>query len=552
MAADKENKSKNILWLLAVEFAVLMSVPFLVPHTGMLAVVAFVPLFAMERLITENGIKHAFVYYYTAFVLFNIGATYWIWNVSPVGAVAAIALNALQMAAVFALYRWSSKVLVRWSVNRGKSVSEARICALVFFAVTWLAWEHIYFDVEFSWPWLCLGNAFATSTELVQWYETTGALGGSLWILICNILIFIALCNSGRKRRNMALAFVAVALVPMVISLARYHSYHESDNPFEVVAVQPNIDPFSKYGVIPQEQLDDRLIALAEEEMTENTLFVVTPETFTYGINVDRPQIDESIIKYQDFLGRHSGANMLLGALTYRYYNSPIKPTGSARRMSDGIWYDSFNTALTLDSENVFGSYFKSRLVPGVERIPYGNVLKPLGWLIEACGGSSSSYGTQDKMEALASNSGQKVGAMICYESIYGDFSRNAVLEGATLMAVMTNDGWWGDTPGYRQHFRFARLRAIEFRRDVLQVANTGTSGIINQRGDVLISTPWWVEVAFRGTMNGNGELTFFARHGDCIGRCSCFVFIGLLILSLLFSASDRRFSRGKSAKGKI
>lgn len=548
MITDTHKRGKCTLWLLALEFAVMMSVPFLVPHTGILAVVAFVPLFAMERLISENGVKHAFLYYYAAFVLFNVGATWWIWNVSPVGAIAAIALNALQMAALFALYRWNVKVLVRWSRKHGKSIPQARVCALIFFAITWLAWEHIYFDVEFSWPWLCLGNAFATSPELIQWYEATGSLGGSLWILACNILIYTALCSSGSRRVRLAVVTAAVTLLPMTLSLVMYHSYRESEDPFEVVAVQPNVDPFAKYGVTPQEQLDDRLIALAEEQITDSTLFVVTPETFTYGMNVDHPQADKSIRRYQEFLGRHEDANMLLGALTYRFYNSSIKPTRSARLVEGSVWYDSFNTALTLDSETIFGDYFKSRLVPGVERIPYENVLKPLGKLVEACGGSSTSYGTQERMEALPSNGGQKVGAMICYESIYGDFSRNAVLEGATFMAVMTNDGWWGDTPGYRQHFRYAGLRAIEFRRDVLQVANTGTSGIINQRGDVLVSTPWWQETAFRGTINGNRELTFFVRHGDYIGRYSCHAFFSLLVLSLILAVWGRQSSRGKSA----
>ena len=157
-------------------------------------------------------------------------------------------------------------------------------------------------------------------------------------------------------------------------------------------------------------------------------------------------------------------------------------------------------------------------------------------------------------MEAIPDGNGRRVGTMICYESAYGDWSRIATKKGAAFLAVITNDGWWGDTPGYRQHFNFARLRAIENRRDVVQAANTGTSGVINQRGDVLEKTGWWVETTLRATLNGNDALTPFVRHGDRIGRWAGYGFLIsflLLLVLAISSASDKRSVRGKSAGGK-
>ena len=177
------------LWLLAFGFGLLMSLPFLVPHLGFLSLVAFVPLFFLDRQLREKQVRHAFWYYYAAFLLFNVGATFWIWFVSPVGAIAALILNALQMAGVFALGRWGGRVIRR----RVKQPLVADACTLLFFIAAWLTWEHFYFDVEFSWPWLCLGNAFLYSTRLVQWYEVFGAVGGSAWILLCNAAIFLTL-----------------------------------------------------------------------------------------------------------------------------------------------------------------------------------------------------------------------------------------------------------------------------------------------------------------------------------------------------------------------
>lgn len=526
---------KTQLWLLAVGFAALLTVPFLVPHTGPVALVALVPLFELDRMLDKDSVKYAFWYYFTAFLLFNIGATFWIWCVSEVGAVGAIVLNSLQMAAIFAIYRSSKRRLGEWSI--------------VFFICTWLAWEHVYFNVEASWPWLVLGNAFATSTQAVQWYDTLGSVGGSLWILVCNVLIFKSLhCECSRCRKALVACAAAAVVVPLAISYVKYATYRETDDPVEVVVVQPNVDPFAKYGVSPQEDIDNTLLALAEQVITPNTDFIITPETFTYDVNIDDISRNISVQRYADFLYRYPHTKLIFGALTYRIYGTGLKPTPTSYRVGDRLWCDSFNTALVMDSEYNYSYYFKSRLVPGVEIIPYQNSLKFLAKISAACGGSSRSYGTQKEMTALTLPGARTSGAMICYESIYGDYSRTAVSHGAEFMSVITNDGWWGDTPGYRQHFRYAALRAIEYRRDIVHAANTGISGIINQKGDVVVKTPWWVETSFNAKVNCNKKITPFVKWGDITGRVACYGFLALLLTLLAFCVLGRRCGSGKSA----
>jgi len=116
------------------------------------------------------------------------------------------------------------------------------------------------------------------------------------------------------------------------------------------------------------------------------------------------------------------------------------------------------------------------------------------------------------------------VGTPICYESIYGEFVTGFVRNGANLLFIMTNDGWWKDTPGYRQHAMYARLRAIENRRSIARSANTGISYLINQKGEILDSRAWWIEDAFRGKIQANNKLSFYSRFGDYLGRISLFV----------------------------
>jgi apolipoprotein N-acyltransferase len=101
-------------------------------------------------------------------------------------------------------------------------------------------------------------------------------------------------------------------------------------------------------------------------------------------------------------------------------------------------------------------------------------------------------------------------------------------------MMIITNDGWWGNTAGHRQHFTFASLRAIETRRSIARSANTGISAFIDQRGDVHQMTEYWQPAAIKGVINANDRLTFYVRHGDYLARTATICGGILFILSLV------------------
>lgn len=125
----------------------------------------------------------------------------------------------------------------------------------------------------------------------------------------------------------------------------------------------------------------------------------------------------------------------------------------------------------------------------------------------------------------------------ICYESVYGAYVGEFVRNGAQLLLVITNDGWWRDTAIHRQHFSFSRLRAIEHRRAVARSANTGISGFINARGDVVGATLGWAE---RGVLTQavavSDEQTFYTRYGDYLGRVAEY----LMLLCVLYYVAYR------------
>ncbi|HRZ78204.1 MAG TPA: nitrilase-related carbon-nitrogen hydrolase, partial [Bacteroidales bacterium] len=123
----------------------------------------------------------------------------------------------------------------------------------------------------------------------------------------------------------------------------------------------------------------------------------------------------------------------------------------------------------------------------------------------------------------------------------YGGFFSGFVRNGAELMFIITNDGWWGNTAGHRQHLTFASLRAIENRRSIARSANTGISAFVNQRGDILQATPYWEPAVIRGTLPANSQKTFYTIQGDYLARIAAFVTAFMLLISITQGILKRR-----------
>lgn len=531
-----ENSKQPIALFLSASLtsAVLLSLPFLVNGLGIFALIAFVPLLFAEKVASERGCRKFWLWHYGTFVLWNALSVFWVCNATLGGGLFAIFANALQMSLVFGLFRASRKVF------RG-------VLPYIFLAVAWIAWEKWYFGTQISFPWLVLGNAFAGSTHLVQWYEFTGSLGGSLWIWACNLAFFGLL--SAKLSGNCAywtkwakwcsrIGLVLIVLGPMVLSLAIYHSYRpQNSGNLEVVIAQPNFDPYQKFGGMSQQQ--QNMIAaslikkgLAGVDTAANAVLVLTPETFTRYIITNMPQEDPTFVYMDKLAAGRPGTNILLGAATKTYYFGEEAPSILAWPAGTGQWFETHNSALILDGTGRSQIFHKSKLVVGTELTPYPRIFVPLdNWL----GGYMARDTGQEEISLLdvVGKDGQviPIGCAICYESVYGEYCTGYVKKGAKAMTIITNDAWWGDTPGYRQHFRYASLRAIELRRDIARCGNTGISGIINSRGDVVCSGPWWEESVINGAIGLSEKITFFVENGDIAGRICSFFFVLLMLI---------------------
>ncbi len=499
-------------YLLALLSSTLLIFSF--PYTGSFTpfvFIGFVPLLLLRQqfLATDKKPWKLGLWTYLSFLLWNIGTTWWVANASISGGIFAFTVNALLMTLVFGSWSFiDRKINTRYS--------------FLLLIPIWILFEFGHHRWDLSWPWLTLGNYFSVRTDWVQWYEWTGTLGGSAWILLVNLLLF-RLYNVYRdvaKRNQNIFTIIGILFLPIVVSqiLLPFATSLAVKKPnyLNAVVLQPNIDPYTeKFAAsASNEAFTDSLINLANRHVTSQTNLVIAPETalplsfledklhtFAFG-----QQLQEQVSKWPK-------VDLLIGASTVKIFDTK-QSVASTPIPNTSQWYESYNSSVLLTKKEAPQYAHKSKLVPGVELVPFSAYLPFLSALAIENGGTSGTLGIEKEPKILSVDQ-VKLAPIICYESIYGDFVRQQVQKGAQLLCIITNDGWWGNTPGYQQHFSFARLRAIETRRWVLRSANTGTSGSIDQRGKVIKKTPYWTKASFAQTVTLRSDQTFYTKYGD-------------------------------------
>ncbi len=555
---------------LAIISGILLATPWLFSLSGFFMFVALIPLLYIEDLFYKRSTPFSsaklFLLTHIAFLIWNILALWWIMKFSFFAGCIVILLNSFCYTIPFWLFH----------VTRKNLKLPKTIYSLVFF---WCAFEFLYLNVSWALPGLHLGNAFYKDILFIQWYEYTGILGGTCWIILVNILLYKlidhlitslckktpntalfsflnqsftkrkilefknfeslvfdvflsktqkkvvflqALTNGLGKRKTLQIILpVLVIFIPPIISAYLFQHYQSVGEKNKIMIIQPNIDPYKEKfnGMGPGKQLD-KILHITRTAITKDVNLIVCPETaLADTIWLDSINLHPHIKKIRHFLKAYPRTKMIIGAEIYKTTNDNKTP-------EDVYKTKIYNAALQIDTSKNIATYYKEKLIPGVEHHLFPGIVKRLA------------PGKENLFMARTPGKNNKIFPdgtvpLICYESLYGKYAADYTVKGAKILIIITNDGWFGNTQGYRYHLGIARIRAIESRRSIARSANTGVSALINPKGQIIKHLKWNEAGAISADIQKNHQLTFYAKHGDYLGWI-CLAFTGLLLMLII------------------
>jgi apolipoprotein N-acyltransferase len=548
---------------------------------GVIAFVGFVPmLVVLER---TRGIWPTLRCLYGAFFVFHGVSNWWVssWQreADPYLMAAGIALW-LSHPLFFAL------PMLGYTFVRERA---GRSAALVALPLLWTSFEWLHGTSELSYPWQSLGYTQIYHTPFVQIADVAGVWGVTFLIVVvnaCAAQCWFALSEQPPQRplaervvavavcvRVQLVVIVACVLLPLIYGLLRLQTFdhavltHSSQlKQVTVGIVQPNVNPWNKWTgsaqaqVLHQMAIQDSLrVALGKTgTMMDLVLWsevaipyrILAPSNATY-FQALKAWVDTSNVA----LITGTPSDTVYAGRRYAPASAVMMP-----RSTDSVFFDSYNTTMLLSprhsvtlnqaamvegmatngveasSSKLYTGlqlYRKMKMTPLAERVPFADVLffavKALTWSV---GISGWQIGPVQHCLGLPREDGSvnRIGTIICIESIYPDFVAGFVRAGAQILTVVTNDGWFNNTPGPEQHYQIAAMRAIETRRYLARCANTGVSGFITPTGVSLQKTQTSACLGIVATMPLLGEQTLYVRWGDWLPTACALAAVGLMV----------------------
>lgn len=498
--------------------------------------IAFVPLFWLQKLCMAGEITQRQLIWFAsgAFFLWNSGALYFLLFIDDhpgmrlLVLLTPVMINTLWMAfTIFLLHRASLK----WGSVFGH----------VLFVMCWLIFEYMQHHWTLAFPWLTLGNVLGPHPAWMQWYALTGVGGGSLWILLVNVLMFRVFVSQAAVRKSQWL--VAVVLAVVLIIPPTSNLWLKADNGYSgdkvrYTIVQPCLrNSDQKFEMLEQMKSVQAMLHEAGA-VSDQPAVVVFPETAIFdpgriqgspsnlqytGIWVNNPQGSEVLQAVRNAQRDKNWPAVITGAFASKLYLKGEAAPAYAHQIPEiGAHVEHYNSAAIISAETVQFRH-KTILVAGVERIPFVDVFPFLNNLAVDFGGVVGTLGRAEEVEAVQV-ANHTAGVQICYDSAFGWLSRKQAWLGAEVLVVLTNDSWWDDTPGYQQLLSFAQIRAIETGKPLVRCANNGVSGFISPTGEITDFLPWNETGAISAEITLNDRQTFYTRFGD-------WIYIGAILL---------------------
>jgi len=509
---------------------------------GFCAFFALVPL--LIALEDTSRLRNAFTRGYLAMFVLTLISTYWVggWkgegSVDPFLMIAGLALDFVHP--VFLIVP-----ILLYDITRRRF---GRVAALIALPVYWIGFEYLHSTGDFSFPWLSLYNTQTYNRIFIQFIELTGSYGISLVVLLSNILFYsIIRFNfiAGKKfgavdsvtgikkyaRAKLIAAVIALFIIPYTYGILEDNFFHYGGKTLAITIVQPNINPWDKWSAGTESITDsmERATRTAIKASTINADLVLWPETaITYPITLPWKQNDlRNLYRFIDEIGKP----ILTGIPDREEYlqGKDQIPSDAKKTSNPQLFHRDWNSAVLFGKDfsgrPYFERYHKQKLVPFGEKVPLVDDLPFLDNFFQ-WGVGISSWNTGEgyplfrfayKGQSITAPDSARLCTMICYESVYPSYVRAFVKQGAELITIITNDGWYGKSSGPIQHNQYAVLRAIENRRCVVRSANTGISSVIDTRGRIIDEKPLFESTSITARVPLLSEQTLYTKHGDYI-----------------------------------
>lgn len=389
----------------------------------------------------------------------------------------------------------------------------------------WICLEYGKSHLFTGFPWENLAYSQYLSTFLIQIADVTGIYGISFVVVFINCVFYDLIFNRKNKRKVLFEVLIGCLLITLILCYGVLRVFDLKDTlqgvkATKIALIQGNIDQSIKWDVNYQRETLDIYRELSFGVLQSKPELIIWPETATPFFFQD---IDD---KHMDVLDVAKKAN------AYFLFGSP-----GFEKEKDKIYY--FNSAYMISPEgSVAGRYDKVHLVPYGEYVPFSSFFSFLGKLVAGVGDFRSGKGFHPLVM-----DGNKIGVLICFESIFPEISREYGKNGASLLVNITNDAWFGITSAPYQNLSMTMFRAIENRVSIARAANTGISAIIGPTGEIISKTELFKRTVLTGTVQLVDFKTFYSRHGDLF-TYFCFLSLFLLFISSLFMRREKNDRR--------
>ncbi len=395
-----------------------------------------------------------------------------------------MALALVFTAPQFALYRWFCQ-----RINHENSWPP-----VLLFSATWVLFEWVRSWLLTGFPWL-YGGYTLIDTPLASWAPVTGVFGLSLLL----VLFASGLTQYLRYRHDRPLLAILTSTVVLLLLSFPLQTIQWTQpvkgKTLSFAAVQGNISQDLKWK---PGHLDDTIETYLQ--LTQpfwNRDIVIWPENAIPTLYQNVPALMDQL----DAKGKEAKTSLVLGMPWYendRFYNSII----------------------SLGSGD--GHYFKQKLVPFGEYVPFESVLRGLIAFFDLPM-SSFSLGSDNQLPLQVA--GYPVAAYICYEVVYPDFAAELARDTGFLITI-SNDTWFGTSIGPFQHFQMARMRALETGRYMIRGTNDGISALINEKGHVVNQIAQYQAGVLEGELPVMTGDTPFMRFGSWPVLALCLLFL--------------------------